>query len=210
MPSDHRATLISVGEGLFGDFGYRGVSIKLVVERAGLSAGSFYNYFPSKEAFYEELLDHTERLAIQEARRVIARMQSPINQLKSLYRFITLGLRRSPLLRGVLAGDSRYTFPGTALRRRQGALLNQIGEVIDTILASGVRRRMFRTSRFRDVRGLLIVLYTALLVDFGRAGNEALIEDVLTLLERGLSRRRPLRRAARRDRRLERQDRDDE
>jgi AcrR family transcriptional regulator len=201
---------MSIGEALFGERGYHGVSIKLVVERAGLSAGSFYNYFHSKEAFYEELLDHTERLAIQEARRVIARMQSPINQLKSLYRFITLGLRRSPLLRGVLAGDSRYTFPGSARRRSRGVLLDGIGEVIDTILATGVRRRMFRTGRFSDVRRLLIVLYTALLVDFERAGNEALTEDVLTLLERGLTRRRPLRRAARRDRRLERQDRDDE
>ena len=137
-------------------------------------------------------------------------MQSPINQLKALYRLITLGLRRSPLLRGVLADDSRYRFPGTAHRQRQAALLNQIGELIDTILSAGVRRRMLRTGRFRDVRRLLIVLYTALLVDFGRAGNEALIEDVLTLLERGLTRRRPLRRAQRRDRRLSIEEMDDE
>lgn len=208
--AERETALIDIGETLFGAHGYRAVSVKEVTDLAGLSSGSFYNYFPSKEAFYAQVLEHTERIAIQEAKRIIARMGSPINQLKALYRFITLGLRRSPLLRGVLADDSRYRFPGTASRQRNAALLNQIGELIDSILAAGVRRRLFRTGRFSDVRRLLIVIYTALLVDFGRAGNEALIEDVLTLLERGLTRRRPLRRAERRDRRLTLADIDDE
>ena len=96
------------------------------------------------------------------------------------------------------------------LRQRQGALLNQIGGLIDSILSVRVRRRIFRTGRFRDVQRLLIVLYTTPLVAFGRAGSEALIEDMLTLVERELTRRRLFWRAQRHDRQLTLEEMEDE
>ena len=72
---------------------------------------------------------------------MIACVRSPLNQLKALYRFIALALRRSPLL--------RYRFPGTALRQHPDALLNQIGELIDSILSAGTRPRRRAQSRDR-------------------------------------------------------------
>ncbi len=200
-----RAALLEVGERLFAEHGYRAVSIAQITGNAGLATGSFYNYFRSKEEFYARILDLIERRAIGEARRVIARFESPMNQLKALYRFITLGLRRSPILRGMLMGDRRFSCPGVVPRQRAEWVLDRIGGLIDDILQSGNRRRTFRIGRYRNVRRMLVALYTALLVNFGTEGNDDLIEDVLTLVEHGLRRRLTLRnRAERLERRLDR------
>ena len=197
-----RTALLEVGERLFAEQGYRAVSIAQITRNAGLATGSFYHYFASKQEFYLRILDLIERRAIVEARRVIARFESPMNQLKALYRFITLGLRRSPILRGMLLEDRRFTYPGMVAGQRGEWLLERIGGLIDDILAAGTRRRTFRTGSYRDVRRMLVALYMALLVDFGTEGKEQLIEDVLTLVERGLRRRLTLRnRAERLDRR---------
>ena len=197
-----RAALLQVGERLFATQGYRDVSVEQIAHGAGLATGSFYRYFPSKEEFYAHVIGVIERRAINEARRVIARFESPMNQLKALYRFITLGLRRSPILLGVLTGDRRYACPGASSEQRAEWVLARIGEMIDEILAAGMRRRTFRTARFHNARAMLIALYTALLANFGRPGNDVLIEDTLTLVERGLRRRLTLRnRAERVDRR---------
>ena len=197
-----RAALLANGERMFAEQGYRDVSVEQITHASGLATGSFYNYFPSKEAFYSHILELIERRAISEARRVVSRFESPMNQLKALYRFITLGLRRSPILRGMLTGDRRFACPGTGPVQRSEWMLTNIGDMIDEILRAGARRRTFRIARFRNARRMLIALYTSLLADFGSEGNDELIEDTLTLVERGLRRRLTLRnRAERVDRR---------
>ncbi len=197
-----RAALLQIGERLFAAQGYRDVSVEQIAHSAGLATGSFYRYFSSKEEFYVYIIGVIERRAINEARRVIGRFESPMNQLKALYRFITLGLRRSPILLGVLTGDRRYACPGASSEQRAEWVLARIGELIDEILAAGMRRRTFRIARFHNARSMLIALYTGLLTNFGSDGNDDLIEDTLTLVERGLRRRLTLRnRAERVDRR---------
>jgi AcrR family transcriptional regulator len=197
-----RAALLATGEKLFAEQGYRSVSVEQIAHAAGLATGSFYNYFPSKEAFYGHILEVIERRAVSEARRVVSRFESPMNQLKALYRFITLGLRRSPILRGMLTGDRRFVCPGDGSEQRSEWMLRHIGDMIDDILLAGARRRTFRIARFHNARRMLIALYTSLLADFGSPGNDELIEDTLTLVERGLRRRLTLRnRAERVDRR---------
>ena len=196
--SRRRVALLEIGELLFAERGYRAVSVEQIAHSAGLATGSFYTYFPSKEVFYAHIIELIERRAINEARRVISRFESPMNQLKALYRFITLGLRRSPILRGMLTGDRRFAYPGAVSAKRSQWVLERIGEMIDGILLAGARRRTFRIARFHNVRRMLIALYTSLLVDFGTAGNDELIEDMLTLVERALRRRLTLRRRAER------------
>ena len=197
-----RAALLATGERLFAEQGYRDVSVEQIAHATGIATGSFYNYFPSKEAFYGHVLELIEQRAISEARRVVSRFESPMNQLKALYRFITLGLRRSPILRGMLTGDRRFACPGVGPAQRSEWVLRHIGDMIDDILRAGARRRAFRIGRYHNARRMLIALYTSLLANFGSEDNDELIEDTLTLVERGLRRRLTLRnRAERVDRR---------
>jgi AcrR family transcriptional regulator len=57
MKLDTKSKLILSGEKLFSQKGYDATSISDICERAGVSKGAFFHYFPTKEAFFLEILD---------------------------------------------------------------------------------------------------------------------------------------------------------
>jgi AcrR family transcriptional regulator len=56
LESGARQRLLQSGKRLFGEKGFFKTSIHEVTDRAELSVGAFYAYFPSKEAFLEEII----------------------------------------------------------------------------------------------------------------------------------------------------------
>jgi AcrR family transcriptional regulator len=181
--------LLRLGEELFSRHGYKDVNIDAICEAAGFATGSFYNCFPSKEAYYARILADQEERGIAAADRIVAGLKSPLNQIKALYRFVTLGLRRNPLLRGILTRDKRYSFPGWSEHTGRGsALYRHLEELLTKILEEGTRQRVFRPSRYQDPAGMIMTVMEAILPYMDREGSEVLLEDILTLLERGIKR----------------------
>ncbi|MCY4375093.1 MAG: TetR/AcrR family transcriptional regulator [Spirochaetaceae bacterium] len=202
-PGGRREQLLQAGERLFAEHGYRGVTIAEVAAAVGVSTGSFYNHFPDKETFFGAILDRLTDQGVLQARRVTARFKNPMNQLKALFRFITLGLRSNPLLLAVLTDERRFGYPSPDERdRRRQRLLQSVGGLIDDILADGIRRLIFRVGRYHDARRLLLSIYGALIAAIDSDDFEQLTQDMLLLMDRGLRRRLTLTgRANRRDRR---------
>ena len=202
-PGGRREQLLQAGERLFAEHGYRGVTIAEVAGAVGVSTGSFYNHFPDKETFFGAILDRLTDQGVLQARRVTARFKNPMNQLKALFRFITLGLRSNPLLLAVLTDERRFGYPSPDERdRRRQRLLQSVGGLIDDILADGIRRLIFRVGRYHDARRLLLSIYGALIAAIDSEDFEQLTQDMLLLMDRGLRRRLTLTgRANRRDRR---------
>lgn len=88
-----RERLLRAGKRLFGEKGYFDTNIHEVTDRAELSVGSFYSYFPSKEAYLSELI----RLIGHDVRRFIARNLdphdgAPLNRLERELRGLWLWL----------------------------------------------------------------------------------------------------------------------
>jgi AcrR family transcriptional regulator len=194
MRADRRQALLAAGADLFSRQGYREVSIEEIARSAGVGTGSFYTYFTGKEEFYEEILDGIEQQGRQEVDRLVASFESPLNRMKALYRFATLGIRKSPLLLGVLTGSKKYAFPGQAARRERGdTLRHHIEEKIGEILAAGARALELRVGLFRNPRRLTLALFDAILMKMESENVEELMDDALRLLERGLARRLRLR-----------------
>lgn len=189
-PRGRREQLLQAGERLFAEHGYRGVTIAEVAAAVGVSTGSFYNHFPDKETFFGAILDRLTDQGVLQARQVTARFKNPMNQLKALFRFITLGLRSNPLLLAVLTDERRFGYPSPDERnRRRQRLLQSVGGLIDDILADGIRRLIFRVGRYHDTRRLLLSIYGALISAIGSDDFEQLTQDMLLLMDRGLRRR---------------------
>jgi AcrR family transcriptional regulator len=151
--------------------------------------GSFYTYFSSKEAFYSEILDSIEQRGALEVEKRVNSLRSPLFRLKALFRYATLSLRSNPILRGIYTGEKRYLYPGLEERtQRGGGLLPRIEKLLGEILEEGTRRGVFRTSLFRNPRGMLIALFTALPLASSGVYTEDLSDDVIMLIERGLKR----------------------
>ena len=164
MKDNKRATLIRIGQRLFSRHGYRDVNIEDVAKAAGMSTGSFYTYFESKEDFYGKILDIIENDGAKRLEKIISSLRSPINKLKVTYRFVTLGVKNNPMLRGVLADDERYIFPGTEERRGRGSdIRTRVEAILVEILRDGTAKGLFRSSVYRNPRALLTALYDAIL-----------------------------------------------
>jgi AcrR family transcriptional regulator len=194
MRVDRKQALLAAGADLFSLHGYRDVSIEEIARSAGVGTGSFYTYFPGKEEFYNEILDGIEEQGWQEVDRLVASFASPLNRLKAIYRFATLGIRKNPLLLGVLTGTKKYAFPGQAARRERGDTLRvHIEEKIGEILDDGGRALELRVGLFHDPQRLALALFDAVLLKLETENVEELMDDMLRLLERGLARRLRLR-----------------
>jgi AcrR family transcriptional regulator len=189
MAGNHKGTLMKIGERLFSQHGYRDVSIKDITSSAGLGMGSFYTYFPSKEAFYGEILDAIEQRGIHDVEKHVNSLRSPLFRLKALFRYATLSLRSNEILRGIYTGEKRFLYPGIEERAQRGSgLLQRIETLVEEILAEGTRRGVFRTSLFRNPTSMLIAIFTALPLSARGLYTEDLSDDVMMLIERGLKR----------------------
>ncbi len=203
MASDKRKLFLKVGEQLFSRYGYKDVNIEDITREAGVGTGSFYTYFQSKEAFYEEILDNLEEQGIHSVDRLVAGFSSPLNKMKALYRFTTLGIRHNPILLGILTGDKKYIYPGQQDRLdRENTLRSHVERVIADIIREGSRKGLFRSRLYNDPCKMVLAIYDAILMNLQSDRIEDLMNDILVLLERGLKRRMRLRGAgALRDRR---------
>jgi AcrR family transcriptional regulator len=61
--AQNRRAILDAAQEIFTEMGYGAASIRDVVRRSGLAAGTFYNYFPDKESVFQAVLEeHTTEL----------------------------------------------------------------------------------------------------------------------------------------------------
>ena len=88
---DTRRRLLDAAERVFGDLGYHDASVVKVAEAAGVAAGTFYLYFDTKKAIFEELmrdLNRRIRRAMSDgAARGSDRIESEILGFEAYFRF---------------------------------------------------------------------------------------------------------------------------
>ena len=200
--SEKRELLLIEASKLIESRGYRNVNIQDITESAGISVGTFYNHFSSKDDLYITILRNLEKKGIERAERIVSRYHSPINKIRALYRFVTLGVRRNKILRGVLTRERDFVSPNVRKHLADGDdIRKRFEELFGEILREGAMSNVFRTGLYRNAGFLVAALYDTILQNLDSLDLEDLVEDLLTLVERGLKRRLRLRR---RDERLDR------
>lgn len=204
MKANRRTVLLRSGMELISLHGYRDVSVADITGGCGLSVGTFYKYFTGKEAFYDQILQLIEQEGVRKAEDVVRRLHSPLNKLKALYRFAFLGVRRYPILRGVLQHDERFLYPGIDLKNGSVPVLRKrIEGMVRDIIREGSRRGVFRPGLYHDAHLLVMSMLDVVIFNLDNPRFDALAQDMLVLLERGLLRSLRLRRRdERRDRRI--------
>ena len=82
----NRATILAAAREVFADMGYGAATVRDVVRATELAAGTFYNYFPDKEAVFRALLEES-------AERVRERTRAGRAGAASLEDFVRGGYR---------------------------------------------------------------------------------------------------------------------
>ena len=88
---DTRRRLLDAAENVFGELGYHDASIVKVADAAGVAAGTFYLYFDSKKAIFDELvrdLNRRVRHAMKEGSSTgETRLQAELGGFNAYFRF---------------------------------------------------------------------------------------------------------------------------
>jgi len=78
-----RRQLVEVATRLFTEQGYEDTSTEQVLREAGVSRGSLYHHFDSKERLFEAVVEHVEQGVVEQLMTVVARHRDPVKILRA-------------------------------------------------------------------------------------------------------------------------------
>ncbi|MEA2285530.1 MAG: hypothetical protein QOJ21_1573 [Solirubrobacteraceae bacterium] len=98
----NRAAILSAGQDVFAELGYGAASVRHIVRRTDLAAGTFYNYFPDKQAVFRDLVAAVGEDARRRVRAARRAARTPREFVEDAYRayfsFIVEDARRAAFL----------------------------------------------------------------------------------------------------------------
>jgi AcrR family transcriptional regulator len=100
-----RARLVATATELFAERGYEATSVEQVLARAGVSKGSLYHHFASKDALFEAVLDAVEAGVAQKTMRAARGIDDPVEALRAACR-AWLRLARDKTVRQIVLIDA--------------------------------------------------------------------------------------------------------
>lgn len=118
---DTREKLIQSGILAIHTSGYGGTSIQSIVEMADVPKGSFYNFFPSKEAFAAEVIDAYSERGQERLRGYLLNQDvAPRARLEAYFDDRIEAFRAAQYVRGCLMGNFSAEAADQSARIREG------------------------------------------------------------------------------------------
>jgi AcrR family transcriptional regulator len=117
----NRAAILDAARGVFAEQGYEGARVREIVRRTDLASGTFYNYFPDKDAIFVALIEETG----EEARR---RVRNARRSARTASEFVEGGYRA--FFEFIVEEPERFAF----MRRNLDTMSNRFGA---TVLPAG-------------------------------------------------------------------------
>jgi AcrR family transcriptional regulator len=142
-PAERPEEILEAALEVFADQGLAGARVEDIAARAGVSKGTLYHYFPSKDELFQEAV----RSRVEKIVANLAVAAAPGEPAERLDRFIAAwwGLLRQPLFgklyRLVLA--ELHQFP-ELVRFYADEISGQVSAVAADIIRQGVEKRVFR------------------------------------------------------------------
>ena len=100
-----RGQLIAIARRMFADHGYEDTSIEAVLREAGVSRGSLYHHFASKEALFEAVAEDVETSVGEQTLAAAAGSDGPLAALRAGF-LAWIRLAGDPVVRRILLIDA--------------------------------------------------------------------------------------------------------
>lgn len=82
----NRAAILAAAREVFGELGYGAASVRDIIRRTNLAAGTFYNHFPDKESIFRGIVEEIGAEARQRVRAARQAAASPVAFVEDGYR----------------------------------------------------------------------------------------------------------------------------
>ncbi len=110
-----RARLVRAGVQMLCEQSYASMGVEHVLAKAGLSKGSFYHFYPSKQAFGLELIAQYAEYCNRKLDRCFSNLtQPPLVRLQAYADDAVAGVERYAFRRGCLVGNLSQEFAGSS------------------------------------------------------------------------------------------------
>jgi TetR/AcrR family transcriptional regulator, transcriptional repressor for nem operon len=104
--SSTREHLLDIGLERLRATGYTATGVKEILDLAGVPKGSFYHYFPSKEAFAAEVFQLYAEGEARRSERILGdRKAAPLKRLRRYFEELVLVYGQSAVISGCLVGS---------------------------------------------------------------------------------------------------------
>jgi AcrR family transcriptional regulator len=117
----NRAAILAAAQEVFADEGYGAASVRDIVRRTDLASGTFYNYFPDKDAIFVALISEAGEEARRRVRAVRRSARTAEDFVEGAYR---------AFFEFIVEDPERFAF----MRRNLDTMSNRFGE---TVLPAG-------------------------------------------------------------------------
>ncbi len=144
----NRERLLDKGVQLLMERGYHGTGLQEILKEVGIPKGSFYNYFPNKEAFGAEVIAHYIEPFIEQLDDFLSRPElDPLTALRGYFEALIQELTDSQFKGGCLLGNLMGEIGDTsdlcrkALQRALHRYRNKIAEALEQAQQMNLVRR---------------------------------------------------------------------
>ena len=146
-----RGQLIAIARRLFADRGYEDTSIEAVLKEAGVSRGSLYHHFASKEALFEAVAEDVETSVGEQTLAAAAGSDGPVAALRAGF-LAWIRLAGDPVVRRILLIDAPSVLGWERWRSmEEDHALGLIRAVLQVIAEEGkLRPELARLTRIAD------------------------------------------------------------
>jgi AcrR family transcriptional regulator len=184
----HRQEILSVALELFAEKGFYNVSMHEIAAAAEFATGTLYNFFPSKEDLFFELLVSCaeESLAL-----ILPALEGHEDEREKLARFIRVHERivveqAVAIQLYVLENRVRY-LPGPKVEAKKKEMDERVISRLSEVIAAGVRKGLFNDiDPLIAAKCLLAALESMVLAGPGATNLQADLEKVQTVFFNGI------------------------
>lgn len=158
---DTREALLQTAQELFLERGYDAASVGLIVARAGLSKGTFFHWFSSKDELLDRVVDRMADRAWEELRPVL---ESDRPAAERLTGFLAASLRwKEQHLDAMpeIASTLRYRENALLFQRMRARDLERVTPGLTRVIAEGVEQGDFRVDDPEETARILVQLLGA-------------------------------------------------
>lgn len=95
---DKKAVLFNCAKGLFAAKGFKDTNVADITARAGFSVGTFYNYYPSKDKLFAEILKQQTAALMERIMGTLNPDNGPVKLIRQLLASNMEGMLEDPIL----------------------------------------------------------------------------------------------------------------
>ncbi|MEM5768133.1 MAG: TetR/AcrR family transcriptional regulator [Bacillota bacterium] len=96
---DKKTALFDCAKELFATRGFKDTNVADITQKAGFSVGTFYNYYPSKDKLFIEILEQETAVLMERIMKSVNLDDAPVKLIKQLLVLNMEGMLSNPILR---------------------------------------------------------------------------------------------------------------